>query len=126
MKKTKNQEYQDFNEIIDESKRDLTDYVDKRLTIFKLKSYEKVSNFSSRLLYGLIILLFVLVISLLLLITCGLYLGYLLNNYPAGFGVLALVCIFIMALIIFNRRRVRGLFVDLTLRTIKKIEEDED
>lgn len=126
MKKTNKQEYQDFQEIIDDSKKDLSEYIDRRITLIKLTTYEKLSNLSSRLLYGVIILLFVVIISVLILLTLGLYLGYLLNNYAAGFGILILFCILLLILIMANSRKIRGIFQNLTLRTIKKIENDED
>lgn len=126
MKKTNNQEYEDFNELIDESKRDLSDYIEKRLTLAKLKTYEKVANFSSRLLYGMILLIFGLILFFLLLITSGLYLGHLLNNYSAGFGILILINLFVVILAICNQKKIRRLFMSLTISTIKKIESDEE
>lgn len=126
MKKTNKEEYQDFQEIIDDSKRDFSEYIDKRLALIKLTTYEKLSNFSSRLLYGVIVLMFVVIISILIFLTLGLYIGYLLNNYAAGFGILIVFSILILILIIANNKRIRGIFQNLTLRTIKKIENDED
>lgn len=123
---TKKGEHHDFNELIDDSKKDISDYIEKRLALTKLKAYEKIANFSSRIIYGIIISVFMLILSILLVITSGLFLGRLLHNYVYGFGILFLAFIFTMILIALNKKRVRRFFVNKTLRTIKRIESDED
>lgn len=124
--KTKDEEYHDFSDIIDESKKDFSDYIDKRLALAKLKAYEKIANLSGRIMYGVVILVFVFILSILSVITIGLFLGKLLDNYALGFGSMFLVFILFIALISLNRKRVRRFFVNKTLRTIKRIESDED
>lgn len=126
MKKTNSEEYQDFQEIIGDSKKDISEYIDKRIALLKLSTYEKLSNFSSRLLYGVIVLMFIVIITILISLTLGLYIGYLLNNYAAGFGILVVFNILLLTLIIANSKKIRSIFQNLTLRTIKKIENDED
>lgn len=126
MKKTKNEEYHDFNDLIDESKKDISDYIDKRLALTKLKADEKIANFSSRIMYGVVILVFVFILSILSVITASLFLGRLLHNHALGFGIVFLVFIILIILISLNKKRVRRFFVNKTLRTIKRIESDED
>ena len=124
--KTKDEEYHDFNDIINESKKDFSDYIEKRLALTKLKTYEKIANFSSRIMYGVVILVFVFILSILSVITAGLFLGRLLHNHALGFGIVFLFFIVLVVLISLNKKRVRRFFVNKTLRTIKRIEADED
>ena len=126
--KTKKQEeeYQDLNEIIDESKQDLLDYIDRKLALAKLRLYEKIANFSSRVLYGLILLVIGLIMLLVSFITLGLYLGQLLGNYAAGFSIMILAGLLSLILFIINRKSVRKYFVNLTIRTLRRIESDEE
>lgn len=126
MKSNKGEKYNDFNELFDGSKKDISEYIEKRLSLTKLKAYEKIANFSSRMLYGIVMFVFALILSILLVITAGLFLGHLLHNHSQGFGIVFLVFIVTMILIALNKKRVRRFFVNKTLRTIKKIESDEE
>lgn len=124
--KNNSQEYNDFKELIDESKADLSNYIEKRLTLAKLKVYEKVASSFSYIIYSLMVVAFVLILFFLALIGLGLFLGEVLNNYSLGFGILILFILIVFVIIMMNSRRVRKSFVNITLRTIKKIEEDEE
>lgn len=118
--------YQDFNELIDESKAELSSYIDKRLALTKLTIYEKLASASSYILYSLIIAVFLLILSFLILLGIGLFLGQWLHNYSAGFGILILIILSLVAIVFFCRKGLRRYFVNLTIRTIKKIEADEE
>lgn len=124
--KSNNEEYQNFKELIDESKADLSSYIEKRLTLAKLKAFEKIASTSSYIIYGLMMSVFALILFILILVGLGFFIGDLLNNYAAGFGILILITLVALFILIFNARRVRRAFVNITLRTIKKIEVDED
>lgn len=124
--KSNNEEYQNFKELIDESKADLSSYIEKRLTLAKLKAFEKIASTSSYIIYGLMMSVFALILFILILVGLGFFIGDLLNNYAAGFGILILITLVALFVLIFNAKRVRRAFVNITLRTIKKIEVDED
>ncbi|SHF97582.1 phage holin family protein [Dysgonomonas macrotermitis] len=119
-------EYQDFTELIDESKADLSSYIDKRLTLAKLKAYEKGASATSYIIYSLIIAVFILILFALFLFGLALLIGEALHNYSAGFGVLILIILAMLGLTFLFRRPLRRFFVNMTVRTIKKIEDDED
>lgn len=124
--KSNNEEYQNFSELIDESKADLSSYIEKRLTLAKLKAFEKIASTSSYIIYGLMMSVFALILFILILVGLGFVIGDLLNNYAAGFGILILITLVGLFALIFNAKRIRRVFVNITLRTIKKIEVDED
>nr|WP_297168971.1 phage holin family protein [uncultured Dysgonomonas sp.] len=124
--KNNNEEYQNFSELIDESKADLSSYIEKRLTLIKLKAFEKIASASSFIIYGLMMSVFALILFILILVGLGFVIGELLNNYAAGFGVLILITLVALLGLILNAKRIRRAFVNITLRTIKKIEVDED
>lgn len=125
MKNNTSNEYNDFKELIDESKSDLSSYIEKRVALAKLTAYEKIAKSSSYIIYGLIISVLVLIICSLLFICAGLFIGEMLHNFSAGFGILILIILIIMVIIILNQKKIRQFFVNLTLRTIKEIEADE-
>lgn len=124
--KSNNEEYQNFSELIDESKADLSSYIEKRLTLAKLKAFEKISSASSYIIYGLMMSVFALILFILILVGLGFVIGDLLNNYAAGFGVLILITLVALFALILNAKKIRRFFLNTTLRTIKKIESDED
>lgn len=124
--KTENNEYKNFREIIDESKDELASYIDNRITLLKLTAYEKVASSFSYIIYGLIIAVFLLVLCLFLLIGSGLSLGEYLDNYALGFGILGAGVLIILIIIILCRKALRKFLINHTLRTIKKIESDEN
>lgn len=126
MKIDEKDEYQDFSELFNESKADLSSYIDKRIKLAKLKIYEKLASTSSYIMYSLIMTIFVLVLLILLLLGIGLFIGQLLNNYSAGFGILIIITLALLVLTFVFRKSLRKSFVNLTIRTIKKIEQDED
>ena len=75
-----NEEYQNFSELIDESKADLSSYIEKRLTLIKLKAFEKIASASSFIIYGLMMSVFALILFILILVGLGFVIGELLNN----------------------------------------------
>lgn len=117
--------YEDFSEIIDESKTDLSSYIDKRLKLAKLKIYEKIASTFSYILYSLIIVLFLVILVTVFLIGLGLFIGRILNDYSAGFGILILITLAILFIAYICRRGIRRYLMNITVRAIKIIEKDE-
>lgn len=126
MMKSNQNEYNNFKELLDESKADISSYVEKRLALAKLRIYEKVASSFSHIIYSLLICLFAFVVFTLVFLGLGLFIGEQLGNFSLGFGILTLVLLFFMFIVIANQRKVRRFLVNLTLRTINKIEKDED
>jgi len=126
MQKTNPDEETDLQSLIDSIKSDLSSYIEKKLTIYKLKTYEKLSVSSSYIVYGLIISLLVFSIFFLGLFALGFLLGEYLGSNAAGFGILILFSALILAVFVFNAKRVRRYFTNLIVRIIQKIESDED
>jgi len=126
MMKNNTNEYDNFKELIDESKTDLLGYIDKEIQLFKLKAYEKIASSVSYLMYTLMSVVFGLIFFILLLIGVGITLGQALNDYSLGFGILILFVLLLFIVILLFGKKVRRTFVNITIRIIKKIENDED
>lgn len=124
--KNNQKEYDNFKEILDESKADLSSYLEKRLMLAKLQIYEKVASSFSHIAYALIICFFAVIISILVFLGLGLFIGEQLNNYSLGFVLLSILVIIVLLVVIASKRKVRRFLVNLVLRTIKKIEKDEE
>ncbi len=124
--KSNQNEYDNFKELLDESKADISSYVEKKLKLAKLRTYEKVASSFSHIIYSLIICLFALVLFTLVFLGLGLFIGEQLGNFSLGFGIMTIALLLIMFIVIACQRKVRRFLVNLTLRTINKIEDDED
>ncbi|MEN9918639.1 MAG: hypothetical protein RL662_1075 [Bacteroidota bacterium] len=123
---SKQHEYANFKELIDESKADLSNYIEKKMLLVKLRTYEKVASTFSYILYSLVFFVFTLILFFTLLLGAGLFLGSLLDSYSAGFAILSLFVILILIVSALNQKKIRRYFFNQTLHLIRKIENDED
>lgn len=86
--------------LFEELKEDVSCYVRDTVQLAKLEAYEKIGIGSSIIAYSLILIFFMLFALALVFITAGLYLGELLQNMWAGFGIISLVTILIVLILI--------------------------
>ena len=107
-------------------KEDISNYIDKRLELFKLTAYEKLAQSSSYILFGLIILLLICVIFLLSLLGLAFFIGSYFDSLGLGFGILVVVTLLIMGLFIAFGKRFRRSSVNLVIKILRKIELDEE
>lgn len=119
-------EYKDFSELIDESKADLSSYIETRLELAKLNTIEKASSLASHVIYGLMMSVFGLILFILILIGLGFLFGEIMNSPAAGFGILILLTFALLFILVMNAKKIRRSFLNMALRTIKKIETDEE
>lgn len=120
----KQTEKKDFETLFSEIKTDLTSYLNKRLTIIKLKTYEKGSISGSYIVFGAIVLMMSFSIFLLILLCLGFFLGELLNSSAAGFGILVLATLIMLIIFIANGKRIRRVITNSIVSLIKDIEKD--
>jgi len=126
MQKTNQDDTKDLQSLFDAVKDDLSGYIEKKLTLFKLRVYEKISISGSYIVYGLIIFIFIFTIFLLGLIALGFFLGEMLDSNAAGFGMLILITLSLLLCFVLNAKRIRLSITNLVIKIIKKIESDED
>jgi membrane protein YdbS with pleckstrin-like domain len=109
--------------LFEEMKDDLSDYVSKRLRLFKLQTYSKTSKSGASLLYSILaILLSVLALSF-VFTTLAIYLGVVLESMPLGFAIVSLFVILIVIVIIMSRKSIRRRW---TNSIISSLMEDDD
>lgn len=120
----KQTEKKDFETLFSEIKTDLASYLNKRLTIIKLKTYEKGSISGSYIVFGAIVLMMSFSIFLLILLCVGFFLGELLNSSAAGFGILVFATLMILIIFIANGKRIRRVITNSIVSLIKDIEKD--
>lgn len=103
-------------------KPELLGYINKRIRLFKLDSYEKVSIAASILGYGLIVFSIILVILFFTLMGMAMFIGEMVKNPAAGYGIMALFSLVSLGIISLFRRKIKHAILLLTLRIIRKVE----
>jgi hypothetical protein len=111
--------------LIEEIKLELLSYINRRVRLFKLDTFEKISISASGLGYILIILVIVVIILFFLLIGMAFFIGELLNSLAAGFGIMALSSLFVLLIVVLCRKKIKQSILHSTIRFIRKIEDDE-
>lgn len=111
---------------IDEIKGDLSSYIEKRLELIKLTSYEKIAQSGSFIAYSLIVLLLIFNILFLSLLGLAYFIGDYLNSAAAGFGILMVVAAIILLIFIFRGKQFRRYIVNTIISIMRKVEANED
>ena len=92
--------------VVVELKKDLTSYVELKLELLKLNTYERTGKVISVLSYGLVLLFLAFFCILFLFLALGFYLGEILNSIGAGFGIVAVLYVLIILLTIKNKQKI--------------------
>jgi hypothetical protein len=115
-----------LNTLIEEIKVELLNYINRRVRLFKLDAFEKVSISASGLGYGLIVLAIVAVIMFFVLIGMAFFIGELLSSLAAGFGIMALFSLLVLLIIVLCRKKIKQSILQATIRFIRKVDTDEN
>lgn len=120
------QNEKDISVLLEEIKLELLSYVNKRVRLVKLDSFEKGSKITSTLGYGLIVAFVLGAIIFLSLLALGFLLGELLNSLAAGFGILAGFSILVLFVILLCRGRLKLYFMNHTINFLNKLDKDDE
>ncbi len=115
-----------LNTLLEEFKLELLSYINRRLRLFKLDTFEKLSISASALGYGLIVLLIIAVILFFLLIGLAFFIGELFNSLAAGFGIMALFSLLVLLIVILSRKKIKRSLLDSTIIFFRKIDANDE
>lgn len=107
-------------------KEDLSNYIDKRLELFKLTAFEKLAQSGAFMLYGIIILLLIGVTFLLSLLGLAFFIGSYFDSLGLGFGILVVITLLIMGVFIACGKPIRRYAVNMMIKILRKIEQNEE
>ena len=105
-------------EIFRKLKKDLTTYVELKLGLLKLDTYERIGKVVAVLSYGIILLFLAFFAILFIFLTLGFWLGYLFQSTACGFGIVALLYLLIFFLIVKNKKGIWDKVQDLVLAAL--------
>lgn len=109
--------------LFEEMRDDVSNYITSTLEYGKLEVFEKASIGSSAITYGLILAGVTLFALLFIFLTVGLYLGELLQNVWAGFGIVAAFALLLVLIMLLLKRPLRK---KITNRVVRFLMENED
>ncbi|MDU1889809.1 MAG: phage holin family protein [Dysgonomonas sp.] len=112
--------------LLEEIKLELLSYINKRIRLFKLDAFEKLSLSASALGYGLIIFSIIIVILFFLLIGVAFFVGELLNSLAAGFGIMALFSLLVLLIVLICRKGLKNLILNNTITFFRKLDTNDE
>jgi len=90
--------------LFEEMRDDISNYISSSLELGKLEVYEKISLGTAAISFGLIVAGIALVAIFFALVTLALYLGELLENSWAGFGIVSAFSILVMLIMLLLKK----------------------
>ncbi len=111
--------------LIDKIRVELTEYVETRISLFKLEAYEKGSIVGSYIVFGLILAFIILLLTIFVLATLAIAISIALKSFVAGFAIVTGVIILMLLLLILNAKSIRTRMTNSILSIISDIEEDD-
>ncbi len=96
----------DSGTVFRELKEDISTYVELKLELLKLSTYERTGKVISVLSYGLILLFLAFFAILFIFLALGFFLGEWMNSYGLGFGIVAILYLSLIGVIIANKDKI--------------------
>lgn len=112
--------------LFEEMRDDVTNFISSSLELGKLELYERVSLGSAVLSYGLIIGGIALIAIFFGLVAAALYLGELLQNYWAGFGIVAAFSILVLLILLLFKKQFSKTVTNNVVRFLRAQDDKED
>ncbi len=113
-------------EIFRKLKKDLTTYMELKLGLLKLDTYERIGKVVAVLSYGIILLFLAFFAILFIFLTLGFWLGYLFQSTACGFGIVALLYLLIFFLIVKNKKGICDKVQDLVLAALTSNDDNSN
>ena len=108
-------------------KEDVLAYVELRLELLKLNTYERVAKVMALFSYGIILVLLAFFAILFLFLALGFFLGELLDSFALGFVlVVGMYLLLFLILIYFKRKILFALMNEMITVMMNKDEKDKD
>ena len=107
----------DAGEIFRELKKDLSAYVELKLELLKLNTYERTGKVIAVLSYGVILLFLAFFAILFIFLALGFFLGDLFGSVGSGFGVVAVLYLLLIGIVI-NKDRISNKVLNVVISAL--------
>lgn len=108
-----------------EIKDDVSKYVMNTIELTKLNAYEKISKATSLVTYSLILAGIILFALFLAFITLAIYLGEILMNMWAGFGLVALLTILLIIILLLIKKPIKKSITNKVVSFLTENDEED-
>ena len=113
----------DPDKIIQELREDVSAFVELKLELLKLNTYERTGKVIAVLSYGLVLLFLAFFAILFIFLALGFFLGEWIGVTGAGFGLVAILYLLLMWLIIRNREIITTKVLNEVIATLLSYDE---
>lgn len=108
----------DAGEIFRELKKDLSAYVELKLELLKLNTYERTGKVIAVLSYGVILLFLAFFAILFIFLALGFFLGDLFCSVGSGLGVVAVLYLLLIGIIVMNKDRISNKVLNVVISAL--------
>ena len=116
----------DSGKIFRELKDDVSTYVELKLELLKLSTYERSGQLIATLSYGLILLFLAFLAILFIFFALGLFLGDAFNSMGAGFAVVAGLYFLLIGLVVLNKNTICRMIINIVLAALNDNDDNDD
>jgi len=112
--------------IFNKLKEDVADYIELKLELLKLNTYERTSHVLGVLSYGLVILFSAFFAFLFIFLALGFFLGELFHSPGLGFACVALIYILSIVIVVVNRDKISDKVKNIVIAALTASEDKND
>lgn len=116
----------DSGKIFRELKNDVSTYVELKLELLKLSTYERSGQLIAILSYGLILLFLAFFAILFIFLALGFFMGDIFGSMGAGFAFVAVLYLLLIGLIIMNKGRICNTVMNVVIAALNSNDEKDD
>ncbi len=113
----------DSEKIFQNLKEYISAYINLKLELLKLNTYEKSGKIISLLSYGLILFFLVVFVILFIFLSLGFFLGDLLDNAAIGFGIISLLYLVLIGITVKKAQWIQTKVLNKVIATLITNEE---
>ena len=116
----------DSGKIFRELKDDVSTYVELKLELLKLSTYERSGQLIAILSYGLILLFLAFFAILFIFLALGFFMGDIFGSMGTGFAIVAVLYLLLIGLIIMNKGRICNTVLNVVIAALNGNDEKDD
>lgn len=116
----------DSGKIFNELKKDISTYVELKLELLKLGTYERTGKVIAVLSFGLILMFMAFFTILFIFLALGFFLGEQLGSSSAGFGIVAALYLLILGIVLLNKNKIRVNILNVIIAALMANDDKED
>lgn len=116
----------DSGKIFRELKDDVSAYVELKLELLKLSTYERSGKLIAVLSYGMILLFLAFFAILFIFLALGFFLGDVFGSLGVGFAVVAVLYLLLIGIIIMNKDKISNKVVNVVIAALNSNDDKND